>query len=171
MGSNHRRHRRIAKFLLTLSVLLLATAAFAGAALADGPSISSDKADYMPGETVTLNGAGWQTSETVDVFVIASESDGSSPWSYELEVSADETGGFIARFDLPTWFVALYTVNARGSSGTVAQTSFTDSVSGVTLTSPTAASPITLTTFPLTANISFGYSTSTTGSTTGVASV
>src|SRR5437867_1387212 len=155
MGNLDRPRYGITKLLLIVGVLLLVTLGFAGAALADGPSISSDKADYMPGETVTLSGAGWQAGEVINVFVIASEADGSSPWSYELEVGADETGGFIARFDLPTWFVALYTVNARGSSGTVAQTSFTDSVSSVTLTSPTAASPITLTTFPLTANVSF----------------
>src|SRR5947199_381888 len=90
MGNLDRPRYGITKLLLIVGVLLLATLGFAGAALADGPSISSDKADYMPGET---------------------------------------------------------------------------------LTSPTTPSPITLSTFPLTANVSFGYSTSTTGSTTGVASV
>src|SRR5438093_4599508 len=171
MGNLDRPRYGITKLLLIVGVLLLATLGFAGAALADGPSISSDKADYMPGETVTLTGAGWQAGEVIDVFVIASEADGSSHWRYEFELNGDETGAFTLRFDLPAWFVALYSVTARGASGAVAQTTFTDSVSSVTLTSPTTPSPITLSTFPLTANVSFGYSTSTTGSTTGVASV
>src|SRR5947209_9698236 len=33
------------------------------------PTISSDKPDYSPGETVTLMGSGWQALEPVHIFV------------------------------------------------------------------------------------------------------
>src|SRR5207249_3924622 len=57
-------------------------------------------------------------------------------------------------------------------SNWTAQAVFTDSVSSVTITSPTTASPETVTSLPHNnLKINFDYSTSTTGTTTGIATV
>src|SRR5204863_26570 len=68
--------------LLGLAVALL-PAIGSGAWAADGgssaaPTIASDKADYMPGETVTLSGTGWQPGEAVQIVV---NDDAGSSWS------------------------------------------------------------------------------------------
>jgi len=59
-----------------LSAVLIAFFALAAgqarAAIGDGsalPSISSDKADYAPGESVILSGANWAAGESVHVVV------------------------------------------------------------------------------------------------------
>ncbi len=88
-----------------------------------GPSISSSKADYAPGEHVVLTGAGWQPGETVSVFV---EDDQNKTWFRNVDVTADLLGGFVDEFDLPAHFVATYSVIATGLLSGVARTSFTD---------------------------------------------
>ena len=83
----------------------------------------SDKADYAPGELVTLSGAHWQPGETVHIRV---NDDSSSSWDRDVDVTADETGGIADEFNLPNWFVANYRVTATGDSGAVATHTFTD---------------------------------------------
>src|SRR5438128_9659871 len=87
------------------------------------PTISSDKADYSPGETVTLMGSGWQAGEAVHIFV---NDDEGQTWSYSTDVTASDTGGFVTSFALPTSFVALYSVTATGAISGTAKTTFTD---------------------------------------------
>jgi hypothetical protein len=87
------------------------------------PSIKSDKADYAPGSTVTLTGAGWGPGDSVHIFV---NDDVGQSWSYSADVTADVAGGFTHQFDLPGWFVADYSVSATGSAGAAASTTFTD---------------------------------------------
>ena len=62
---------------LVLAALFLAGGAswlgFGGistAQAAGAPSITSDKPDYHPGETVTLTGSGWQPGELVTVGMV-----------------------------------------------------------------------------------------------------
>jgi MBG domain (YGX type) len=88
------------------------------------PSVWSDKADYAPGERVTLNGAHWQPDETVHIRV---NDDTGASWDRDVDVTADEAGGIVDEFDLPNWFVAKYRVTATGASGAVATHTFTDS--------------------------------------------
>src|SRR5439155_27288754 len=53
------------------------------------PSITSDQADYHPGATVTLTGAGWGPGEAVHIFV---NDDVGQTWSYNADVTADSSG-------------------------------------------------------------------------------
>jgi hypothetical protein len=72
---------------------------------------------------VTLTGTGWDPGEAVNVAV---NDDEGKTWSYSNDVTADASGEFTVRFDLPTTFVALYQVTATGAVSGTARTSFTD---------------------------------------------
>ncbi|HEV2906199.1 MAG TPA: hypothetical protein VGZ50_02640, partial [Actinomycetota bacterium] len=88
------------------------------------PTISSDKPDYFAGETVTLTGSGWLSTENVQIVV---NDDAGQSWRRDVVVSADISGGVVDTFTLPEWFVATYSVRATGlTSGAVATSSFTD---------------------------------------------
>jgi len=91
--------------------------------LSASPTISSDQPDYFPGSTVTLTGTGWDSGESVQLFV---NDDEGKTWSYSADVVADSSGEFTLRFDLPTTFVSLYQVTATGATSGTARTSFTD---------------------------------------------
>jgi hypothetical protein len=87
------------------------------------PTIQSDLADYPPGGLVTLTGSGWHPSESVHIFV---NDDWGSSWSRNVDVTADASGAIVDQFNLPTWFVAVYTVVATGSVSGSVSTTFTD---------------------------------------------
>ncbi len=87
------------------------------------PTIQSDLADYPPGGLVTLTGSGWQPGESVHIFV---NDDWGSSWSRNVDVIADASGAIVDQFNLPNWFVAVYSVTATGSISGAATTSFTD---------------------------------------------
>src|SRR5438445_3547338 len=87
------------------------------------PTISSDKADYEPGATVTLTGHNWAAGESVHIFV--NDSDGQT-WSYSTDETADLNGDFSTQFALPTSFIANYTATATGTVSGTASTTFTD---------------------------------------------
>ncbi|MBA3407721.1 MAG: hypothetical protein H0U06_06630, partial [Solirubrobacterales bacterium] len=115
--------------ILTL-VALAMSASLAATARADVyvpadfvPSIWSDKADYAPGELVTLSGSQWGAGEFVHIRV---NDDAGSTWSRDVDVTADGAGAISDSFNLPDWFVAEYSVTATGASGSVARTTFTD---------------------------------------------
>src|SRR6266487_4215352 len=91
--------------------------------LALSPTISSDKADYEPGATVTLTGHNWGASEDVHIYV---NDDEGRIWSYSTDVTADLSGDFTAQFALPDTFVANYTATATGAISGTATTTFTD---------------------------------------------
>ena len=118
-----------------LFIVCAALLAFAGMAMAQttdtsgstaaAPTIQSDKADYAPGELVTLTGSGWQAGESVNIYV---EDDQGKTWSRNADVTADANGNISDSFNLPSHFVATYSVKATGASGAVATTSFTDAL-------------------------------------------
>src|SRR5262245_51690440 len=101
-------------------VLLCACLVVCTAAAAAAQTLTSDKADYHPGETATLTGAGFIANETVTVQV--HHADGTpdtgedhQPWT----VTADASGGFTT-----TWSVctddcvgSLLRASAEGQSG------------------------------------------------------
>jgi hypothetical protein len=114
--------------LFVVSALLLAIPAVAALAQDTGtstaaPTIQSDKADYAPGELVTLTGSGWQAGESVHINV---NDDQGQTWSRDADVTADANGNITDSFNLPDWVVATYTVTATGELSGVATTSFTD---------------------------------------------
>ena len=122
------RLRNKVTLLFVVPALLLAIPAVAALAQdtstsTAAPTIQSDKADYAPGELVTLTGSGWQPGESVNVFVNDEEG---QTWSRNIDVTADESGNITDQFSLPDWFVATYKVTATGELSGVATTSFTD---------------------------------------------
>jgi len=114
---------RISRCSLTLVVaLLLPSTATANvfseldepATIESGPTISiaSDKADYAPGELVTLTGSGWQPGESVAVSVV-DDGVAEERWQHDAIVTADENGDIVDRFNIAEWYVAQYYVTAR----------------------------------------------------------
>src|SRR5438445_7592100 len=62
---------------------------------ADGPSLTTDKASYLPGETITLTGADWTAGEAVTIVVSADSSTGEAA---TLQATADDSGSFTATY-------------------------------------------------------------------------
>jgi hypothetical protein len=88
------------------------------------PTIASDKADFAPGETVTLTGTNWYAGELV---TIATNDTYGSSWTRTVTVTASDTGVVTDSFSLPTWFVSNYNSVATGNDpARVATTTFTD---------------------------------------------
>jgi hypothetical protein len=92
------------------------------------PTIQSDKADYAPGELVTLTGSGWVPGESVNIVV---NDDVGQSWNRNVNVTADASGNITDLFNLPNSFVAQYSVTATGAQSGTATTSFTDGNLGV----------------------------------------
>src|SRR5215203_3971391 len=101
--------------LLAVGGTAMALTTDTGGTASASPTIQSDKADYSPGEHVTLTGSGWQDSESVHITV---NDDQGKTWDYSADVTADQSGNISHSFTLPDWFVATYAVSATGSSGT-----------------------------------------------------
>src|SRR5215211_3589229 len=62
---------------------------FAPTFTSSAPSIQSDKADYAPGELVTLNGANWQAGE--NVHIVVDDADGQT-WTHVTDIPAAADG-------------------------------------------------------------------------------
>src|SRR5215212_2525122 len=125
----NRLRSRLSLLILSFAVALLVFPAAAMALPTDpsgtttvSPTIQSDKADYAPGELVTLTGSNWQPGESVHIVV--NDTYGAT-WKHDVYVDADASGNITDQFNLPDSFVSDYDVTATGSSGT-ATTSFTD---------------------------------------------
>ncbi|HEV8452363.1 MAG TPA: PKD domain-containing protein [Gaiellales bacterium] len=108
---------------------------------ASTPTIWSGQADYDAGSTVTLWGAGWQPGEAVHVHV---NDDQGQTWSYDADITADDSGDMTVSFTLPDAFIATYGVTATGATSGTATTTFTDGNVGLHLTSPETASSMTV---------------------------
>jgi hypothetical protein len=107
----------------TATTTTATTTTTTGSSSTSSPSIRSDQEDYNPGATVILTGASWGPGESVHIIV---NDDKLQPWSYTTDASADQSGVFAVQFQLPSSFAATYFVQATGSSGVVATTTFTD---------------------------------------------
>jgi hypothetical protein len=132
------------KFWLLFMICAVLIAVPGAAALAQdtgtspAPTIQSDKADYAPGELVTLNGSGWQPGELVHINV--NDTYGAT-WTRNVDVIADASGNITDSFNLPDWFVSDYDVTATGAQSGTARATFTDSnPSSLTVGSPTSVS-------------------------------
>ena len=116
------RWRGAALILGALLAFVIAGVALGVTSGGGGPTIASDKADYRPGETVTLTGAGWASGEAVHIVVNDTIN---KSWQHTADVTADDGGNVTDVFDLPAYFISDYDVTATGPSGT-ATTTFTD---------------------------------------------
>ena len=122
-GESGRRRRALVRAGVVLAAFAVAFSLTAGAVADATPEITSDKADYAPGETATLTGTNWDPGEVIALAVRGS--DGTSYDAAELE--ADAAGMFQHEFTLPELYVESFTAEATGSSGATATTTFTDS--------------------------------------------
>ncbi len=88
-------------------------------------SITTDKLDYQPGETVLISGRGFQPGETVRVKI---HEDPHTPQERGFDIVADGDGNFIGEYLVQEYDLAMkFIVGARGlTSGATAQTTFTD---------------------------------------------
>ncbi|HJQ22880.1 MAG TPA: HYR domain-containing protein [Blastocatellia bacterium] len=89
-------------------------------------SVTTDKTDYAPGETVTITGSGWQAGETVSLVLHRETSEHPDT---RLSATADEDGNFTNQEFAPDQddFGVTLTLTATGqASGYTAQTTFTD---------------------------------------------
>ncbi len=118
---------KLSLLFLTIAMLLAipAVAAFAqDTGTSPAPTIQSDKADYAPGELVTLTGGGWQPGESVHINV--NDTYGAT-WSRNVDVIGDASGNITDSFNLPNAFVSDYDVTATGAQSGTVTTTFTDS--------------------------------------------
>ena len=94
--------------------------------LASSPSsITTDKLDYAPGETVNISGRGWQPGETVRLKI---HEDPHTPQERGFDIVADADGSFVGTYLVQDYDLSMkFIVSARGlTSGWNAQTTFTD---------------------------------------------
>src|SRR6187551_3913044 len=123
-GTHWRRVVALTLFAgLMLAALALANSGRAAIETPPPPSVWSDKADYAPGEQVTLSGANWAPGESVHIRV---NDDAGQTWSRDVDVAAAVDGTISDQFNLPDWFVAQYSVTATGASSGTATWTFTD---------------------------------------------
>jgi large repetitive protein len=159
------RGRKAAVFALfafaLLTALTFASSARSEIAAPPPPQVWSDKADYAPGETVTLSGANWAPGESVHIRV---NDDAGQTWSRDVDVVADENGAISDQFNLPTSFVAVYSVTATGAQSGTATWSFTDSNMRARLQPGTVTAPQTFT-WEVRSNTTCGGSLVSSGST------
>src|SRR5215208_6986920 len=104
------------------------------------PTIQSDKADYAPGELVTLTGSGWQPGESVHINV--NDTFGAT-WSRNVDVIADAIGNITDSFNLPNSFVSDYDVTATGAQSGTVTTTFTDSNPQTLTVGPSSPAQVT----------------------------
>jgi hypothetical protein len=175
---------------LLIALSLLATLILLPAATAPAATITADQEDYAPGEIVTLTGAGFEPGSDItvtikwppesgvvdDVYWGFFDDTGALTWKSPtcpegwFDGWVLDSGGFVLR----TWKEKVegeFQVVATDDAGNRAETQFTDSVTSVTITAPTKASPLTITSLPFTITVSFNYVTSATGTTTADADV
>ncbi len=88
-------------------------------------AIHTDKADYAPGETVTITGTGFKPGEAVSITLLEDPEFDTHP---ALSATADGTGHWVnTQFSPDAHDVDIrFIVTASGGQGSVAQTTFTD---------------------------------------------
>ncbi|MDW8309920.1 MAG: kelch repeat-containing protein, partial [Verrucomicrobiales bacterium] len=104
------------------------------AVLFNPAKVVTDKDDYQPGDFVFLYGSGWLPGEVVDIYVV-DNSVTEPEWYYDVSITADADGNFIAE---PYLFEVLldhlgvtFDLSAVGTtSGLIAQVQFTDASPG-----------------------------------------
>jgi hypothetical protein len=109
----------------------------------DGLSITTDKDDYAPGDTVWFTGAGWPANDTLDILL---EDEPATHEPHSWWVPVDENGGFrdstyvVDVGDLGVTFTLTATSRATGRSLTVTFTDANSSINTFSIT-PTPVAP------------------------------
>jgi hypothetical protein len=112
--------RKLSQMLLLLTVLMLSAMLILASVKAEGTAtIWTDKADYSPGETVTIYGSGFIADASVTITVTRPDNS-----TNECSVTSDSSGGFTTTYVLDG-IEGLYTIVATDGTNT-ATTTFTD---------------------------------------------
>ena len=148
------------KSFILSSLTALAAVCLCVTAQAQGPVVVSDKDDYAPGETAMFQAAGFQPNELLDFSVSVRGDD--NTWVPDIawaDVPADGSGAAEVDYIVPeAWMNKSLQLTVMDlTSGLIAQTTFTDTVTTVVINSPTTGSPVHVTTAggTITANITY----------------
>jgi hypothetical protein len=127
--------RALVSTAVSFAAAILLALALGGTAMAQSATVMTDRADYAPGEIVTITGSGWQPGETVTLQLVESPLIDTHP---DLTAVADANGNiFNNQFSPDSHDVNVsFTLTATGgASGLQAQTTFTDSINSISITS------------------------------------
>jgi hypothetical protein len=116
--------------VLAVAALAWGGAAYGAIAGSGSPTVATDRADYAPGDIVSLTGSGWQAGEVVHVTV---NDTAGTDWSAVADVAAADDGTLVVAVVLPDQVISEYTVTATGPLSGTATTTFTDAAA-LTLT-------------------------------------
>jgi hypothetical protein len=135
-------------------------------------TVKTDKADYAPGEIVTITGSGWQPGETVTLTLVESPFIDTHP---VMTAVADSTGKIVNNQFSPDQYdlsIRFYLTAVGSLSGSQAQNTFTDgnatSVSGTVRSSAAGNPAISGATITCTGGCNNSPAATTTSGTTGV---
>jgi hypothetical protein len=117
------------------AVSLIAAALVFANASAFAQTLSVDKTDYEPAETVNFTGAGFAAGETVSL-TASGDTNGSQ---ISASATAGEDGAISGSFVLPPVYEKNYALSASGTSGDSAQLSFRDSPGSLDRQAPNSA--------------------------------
>jgi len=96
------------------------------------PVLSTDKADYQPGETVSIFGQFFNSLQNIILKIFGGSPDNGTYTETTQNVTADEQGNFTTTYSLDNIYRPLYNIIAQSTEGTLlAQTSFTDTNTSV----------------------------------------
>lgn len=118
----------------TLAILVIGFSLLISAPVAYAATLSTDKADYFPGETATIWGSLFDSMQEVVLTIVGLNEDGSEATTYSWDVTADENGSFTTFYTLLNTYVPLYLLAATEDGNVIAETSFTDANLNVTVT-------------------------------------
>ena len=130
--------------LATAGTAKAGTVAFATTTTEDGLSISTDKDDYQPGDTVHLTGSGWPADDVLDI-KLDDEPATHAPHTWTVDVGADGTfhdSTYVVDVgDLGVTFTL--TATSRQPEGRSLTVVFTDNENNISMpaVSPSAFSP------------------------------
>src|SRR5438876_1121152 len=118
---------RIAPVLGAVLVLigLMASSQLHLAQVTAGSTVTTDKSDYVPGETVVISGSGWISGQPVSLHI--DESDNDLPW--DVSATPDAAGNFSnSEFVVQAHDIGVVFTLTATQGGVVATTQFTDVV-------------------------------------------
>lgn len=121
---------RIAQKALAFAITSVLFVGTSFAYAQETPALSTDKADYFPGETATIYGSFFQALQDVVLAIVGQDDSGNTIVTSSWNVIADDFGAFTTAYALPDTYVPLYLLAANSTTGELlASTSFTDSIS------------------------------------------
>ncbi len=100
---------------------------FASTSLAHAATLTTDKADYFPGQTAVVYGSGFDAQKQISLTIVGVDENGDNAVADTWDVATDDLGAFTTSYTLPGQYIPLYLLAANSGDGALlAETSFTD---------------------------------------------